>query len=132
MVETPEGMLTVELAWLRVVGGGGGFYADMTLYGAGGWKADRRHWSEQFSENPETNEEETLPQVISDWTGMPPVDAEVFVEETVSRWRRSSAFETDRKIGRQSMQLMAAVAVVTVLALVGVAALVWLAVSALT
>jgi hypothetical protein len=127
MVETPRGMLAIHLGFIRM----GGIDATMTLYGADGWNADQRTWMEHYPD-PERPENESLAQFISEWTGMPPGDAEVFVEETVSRWRRSSAYERDVQIGRWSSQLMLAVAVVCLLALFGVAALVWLVVSALT
>jgi hypothetical protein len=103
MVETPEGMLTIQLDMVRV----GGIDASMTLYGADGWITERRGWVEQFRQGPERDGNESLAQFISEWTGMPPDDAAAFVEETVSRWRRSSAYEYDVQIGRWSVQLMA-------------------------
>lgn len=128
MIETPKGRVTIKLDWMKQTG----IAANMTLYGPDGWKADTRYWLEEVSQNPERDEDGTLAEVISEWTQMPTADAEALVEETVSRYRGSSAFEREVKINRQAKRLMGIVAVGVVLALVGVAALVWLLVSALT
>jgi hypothetical protein len=126
MIETPDGILAIKLEWMKQTG----VSANMTLYGADGWNAGARSWFERDEWSPD--EDKSLAQVISEWTGMPRVEAEAFVEDTVSRWRRSSAFEEDVKLSRWSMRLMVGLAVAAALALVGVAALVWLIVSALT
>jgi hypothetical protein len=126
MIDTPNGVLVIKLDWLKQTG----VSAFMTLYGPDGWNAAERSWFER--DEWSADEDKSLAQVISEWTEMPPVEAEAFVEKTVSRWRRSSAFEKDVELGRWSMRLMVALAVAAVLALVGVAALVWLVVSALT
>jgi hypothetical protein len=128
MVETPEGTLTIELSWMKMTG----VDANLTLYGTDGWKTEKRYWAEHINLNPERDEDESLAQVVSEWAGMPLADAEAWVNETVSRWRRSSAFDYNVKIGHQSKLLMIGLAVVAVLALVGVAALVWLVVELLT
>ncbi len=128
MIETPNGTLTIELSWITLTG----VTANMTLYGADGWKADTRYWAEDVEHNPERDEDGSLAQVISEWTGVAAVEAEAFVEDTVSHWRASSEFEYDIKISRWTKQLMAVLAVVAVFALVGVAAVIWLVVSALT
>ena len=127
LVETASGVLAIRLNWTRW----SGISVVMTLYGADGWPADARSWAEQF-QTPERDQVGTLPEVISAWTGMSPVDAEAFVEETVSRWRQSSAFEEDVKFNRWSILFLVALAILAVLALVGLAALVWVIVSALT
>jgi hypothetical protein len=127
LIQTPNGVLAIKLGWFKQTG----VEAYMTLYGADGWPADTRSWFEQWA-YPERNEDGNLPQVVSELTGMTLPDAEAFVEETVSRWRRSSAFERDVKANSYAARAIAVTALVAVLALVGVAALVWLVVSALT
>jgi len=118
----------IELDWMKETGA----TASMTLYGSDGWKAGTRYWEEQTSPNSERARAGSLAQVIAEWTEMARAEAEAFAEETVARWRRSSAFEEDVRVNRYAHRAIAAMAVVAVLALVGVAALLWLVVSALT
>jgi hypothetical protein len=127
LIETPNGMLTIELGWMKQTG----MDAKLALFGPDGWKADKRFWVEKYGALPD-RDNASLSQVISDWTGMPSAEAEALVTETVARWRGSSAFDDEIRVNRSAGRAKNVLFAVRVLALVGVGAVIWLVVSALT
>jgi hypothetical protein len=99
--------------------------------GPDGWKVGQRLWTEAHGDLG-SRDGASLSHVISEWTELPQADAEALVEETVAEWRGSAAFEKEGRIGHQVPRVEAGLLVVVVLALVGIGALVWLIVSAVT
>jgi hypothetical protein len=127
LIETPKGTLALRFGWMKSTG----IDAMLELYGPDGWKSDRRFWMEKHDAMPGQSRA-TLPQVVSEWTGMPRADAEVCVTESVEQWRGSSAFASDVQINRWTKPTLGALVMIVALALAGLAALVWLILSALT
>jgi hypothetical protein len=127
LVETPRGMLTIEPGWFKP----SGLSAGLTLYGPDGWNIDKRYWTERYGTAPD-QEPKRLTQLISEWTEMPHAEAETLVDETFAQWRDSPAYEEQLKLQRNTYRAIGVMLGIAVLALAGVAALIWLLVSALT
>jgi hypothetical protein len=107
--------------------------AHMELFGPDGWKTGRRSWSEEFGAGKRSDHRPVpLPQVISEWTGLPIGDAEALVAETVEHWRGSPAYERELKLDRLTSRTLRILVGLAVLTLAGLAGLVWLIVSVLT
>ena len=123
LVETPRGMLTIELSYVaNAVMAVDALEAEMTLFNSDGWNFERRGWMKPPNS-------EGLPELISEWTGLPAASAEAVVAETLAHWKASAAYEWDIQIGRWTGRLVAGIATF-ILAFLGLLA--WTIVSAVS
>ena len=127
LIETSKGKAVLDI--YRIPGPASlGLCVEVTSFGVDGWEDGHETWAENAKDNPQT-----LAQFLAVELRVPGPEATALAQDILAQWieewESRGGDEEARMVGRLTVALIAAIAVLLALACIGIVLLIWLLVT---